>query len=100
MLGKPTALTLEESTDSDLIISWTPPDDGGGAQKITGYDVTVNPGNQTCLMTNTTTLISGITSNTKYVVTVAARNEDNIPGTLSNDLTVITRKYVAICYLT
>ena len=85
-------MELEKKTETVLIISWTPPDVGGGAQEITGYDVTVNPGDKTMAVADTTVSITGLTSNTEYVVTVIARNEDNIEGMPSGDLVAVTRE--------
>ena len=85
-------MTLEGSTDTDLIISWNPPDDGGGAQTKTLYDVSVNPGNQTWSVRSEIAVIPKLTSNTKYVVTVAAKGEDNILGLSSDNLSAVTCK--------
>ena len=82
-------MNLEESNETFLIITWNPPDLGGEAENITGYDVNINTENAIITKINTTAMISGLNTNTEYIVSVAATDKENNTGTPGN-LTAVT----------
>ncbi len=63
---------IGEVRDRTVVLSWTAPDNRG--QPITEYRVTTMPGGaqRTCM--STTCTIDGLTNDTEYTFTVAARN--------------------------
>ena len=72
--GAPTGVTAQTSLDSESIVTWTAPANGGSA--ITSYKVTSSSG-QTCTTptgTTTTCTVTGLTNGNTYTFTVTATN--------------------------
>ncbi|NMO13307.1 hypothetical protein HPC49_15380 [Pyxidicoccus fallax] len=71
----PTGVTATPANRS-LVVTWSAPVETGGSV-ITGYTVTVQPGNhsQEVSANETRATVTGLTNGTEYTVTVAARNE-------------------------
>ena len=67
----PAAPRVGEVRDSTVVLTWTAPDNRG--EPITGYEV-VASGGRTYSCASTTCTIDGLTNNTEYTFTVAARN--------------------------
>jgi hypothetical protein len=59
--------------ESSITVSWSAPEVTGGSA-ITGYTVTSSAG-QTCSVTTTSCVITGLAASTDYTFTVVARNE-------------------------
>ena len=77
---QPSYLTIEDSNEQSIQISWTTPDDDGDAQKIRDYEVTWKKGDgevETEFAAHTFFDLSNLKSNTRYNITVAARGADN-----------------------
>jgi hypothetical protein len=77
--GPPTGVTAA-AADASAVVTWTAPSSDGGAT-ITRYDVTANPGGQSCSTTTvapatpqTTCTITGLTNGSSYTFTVTAMN--------------------------
>ena len=69
--GVPTGVTVVPG-NKQAVVSWTPPATGGSP--ITGYTVTVTPGNTTVTSSSTLTTITGLTDGTLYTFAVTATN--------------------------
>jgi hypothetical protein len=68
----PSAPRVGEVRDSTVVLSWTAPDNRG--EPITGYEVVASPGGRPYPCASTTCTIDGLTNNTEYTFTVAAKN--------------------------
>ncbi|WP_454049228.1 Ig-like domain-containing protein [Cellulomonas sp. Marseille-Q8402] len=68
----PAAPRVGEVRDSTVVLSWTAPD--GRGEPITGYRVVATPGGRVYECASTTCTIDGLTNNTEYTFSVAARN--------------------------
>jgi hypothetical protein len=68
----PTAPRVGEVRDSTVVLSWDAPDNRG--EPITGYRVTAQPGGTQTQCASTTCTITGLTNDTPYTFTVAAKN--------------------------
>ena len=80
-LEKPNSTVIEEVTESSINIIWNAPSLAGGATNITGYLVTVSPGDDDpSTVQETTTNITGLISNKEYSISVAAIGSDNRTG--------------------
>ena len=92
MLNKPNLIDIKEVTESSINITWDAPSLEGGATNITGYQVIVIPdeGNP-AIVQGTTANITGLISNTEYVISVAATGSNERTGAASNT-TVVTSK--------
>ncbi|MEO0493380.1 MAG: S8 family serine peptidase [Actinomycetota bacterium] len=62
-----------EAGDSLIGVSWTSPEDDGGAD-IDGYTATASPGGASCVATGTSCLIFGVGNGIEYTVSVVAHN--------------------------
>ncbi len=70
--GAPTNI-YGESGDETINLSWEAPDSDGGSE-ITGYKITMSPGDVITYTTVTNTTITGLTNGTAYTFTVVAIN--------------------------
>jgi hypothetical protein len=68
----PNAPRVGEVRDSTVVLSWDAPDHRG--EPITEYRVTATPGGTVTRCASTTCTIAGLTNDTEYTFTVAARN--------------------------
>jgi hypothetical protein len=68
----PAAPRVGEVRDSTVVLTWTAPDNRG--EPISGYEVVASPGGRPYSCASTTCTIDGLTNNTEYTFTVAARN--------------------------
>ena len=66
-------------------VSWKAPNNGG--LPITGYTVTVTPGNKTVTSTKTSTTITGLTAGTLYTFAVTATNAVGVSQSMSKTAT-------------
>ncbi|CAK8684508.1 unnamed protein product [Clavelina lepadiformis] len=78
-IGKPTGLTVGDTSSSTIQVTWDAPS-GGDAATITGYVLTWTPADGAGSMTATTdlsspTTISGLNSNTEYTILVTATSD-------------------------
>jgi hypothetical protein len=69
----PAAPRVGEVRDSTVVLTWTAPDNRG--EPITGYEVVASPAGRSYQCVSTTCTIDGLTNNTEYTFTVAARNQ-------------------------
>jgi hypothetical protein len=78
--GAPTGVTASAG-DTTASVSWTAPTNNGGSA-ITGYTVTVSPGNATVSVGGSTlsTLVTGLTNGTTYAFVVNATNGTGTSG--------------------
>jgi hypothetical protein len=56
-----------------LTVSWTAPDETGG-KPVTGYRATAKPGGRECSTAKRSCVITGLTTGTRYTVSVRAKN--------------------------
>ncbi len=70
--GAPTAVTAT-SGNTTATVAWTAPTFNGGST-ITSYTATASPGGRTCTTSGTTCVITGLTNQTAYTITVTATN--------------------------
>ncbi|XP_076804893.1 fibronectin-like [Clavelina lepadiformis] len=85
--SKPTGITISSSTFSSIALTWTAPEDGGGANEITGYKVSWSPAEDAGFdLTGKaeTTTITGLHSNTEYSIQVAAQSSSGVDGEISD----------------
>lgn len=68
----PVAVTAEP-VDAAAIVTWQAPV-SSGSFPVTNYRVTADPGGHTCLTTQTTCALTGLTNGVEYVITVEALN--------------------------
>ena len=95
MFGKPESLNTESTKASSVEISWSAP--FGDGQPVAEYIVTWDPPGSDGMASDTTVveliLIDNLSSNTKYVINVAARAEvGGKDGEYSNNFEAITCK--------
>jgi hypothetical protein len=76
----PANLVGASRSQSSVALNWDAPEDDGGAT-VTGYEISWTGGNQS--VTGSSTVITGLKANTRYVFTVKARNAIGLgPGVL------------------
>ncbi|MGG4142554.1 fibronectin type III domain-containing protein [Paenibacillus algorifonticola] len=77
--------------DGQATVTFTAPADNGGSL-VTGYQVTVTPGNATVTGTTSPITITGLTNGTSYTFTVRAINAagESEPSTVSDTITPVT----------
>jgi len=100
VVAQPVLNAATDISANSLTISWTKPDEGGGARDINEYVVEwiSNDGSSDGLkrVSNKNTIqtcINGLSSNTVYTITVIASNDGNIIGEKSNNEIASTCKY-------
>jgi len=82
VIGKPTHLTVENSSTQDTInLTWNDPEEGGNAMEVELYVVTVTPGDNSLETKGNKIEISNLDSNTNYLLSVAAQGTDSRNGT-------------------
>ena len=69
--GAPTGTTGTSYENSQALVSWTAPDDGGSPPT---YTVTGSPGGQTCTTGTNSCTVGGLTNGNPYTFTVVATN--------------------------
>ena len=70
--GRPTSLVVTP-VHTAIVASWAAPKTNGGST-ITGYEASVTPGRETCVVTGTTCLATGLKNGKKYRLKVRAIN--------------------------
>ena len=82
VLDKPTSVVINDVTDSSINVSWIAPSLGGGATTVTGYLVTIFPDEGDAPdIQGTIAVITGLTSNKEYTISVVAMAADGRNGT-------------------
>jgi uncharacterized repeat protein (TIGR02543 family) len=84
----PTAVTAAVTDESSITISWSAPEVTGGSA-ITGYTATSSAG-QTCSVTTTSCVFTGLAASTDYTFTVVARNEKGVSDQSAPSASVTT----------
>ena len=89
-MDQPISAVINDVTESSVTVSWDTPSLGGGANSIFGYSVTLFPeeGDEP-IVERTTTNITGLISNKKYIISVAAMGSDGRSGA-DMETTVVT----------
>ena len=70
--GRPTSVVVTP-VHTAIVASWSAPNTNGGST-ITGYEASVTPGRETCVVTGTTCLATGLKNGKKYTLKVRAIN--------------------------
>jgi hypothetical protein len=67
-------ISSTQAGNASIVVAWNTPDDNGGAP-IISYEVSASPGSGSCTATvGMSCLVSGLTNNTTYSLTVTATN--------------------------
>jgi len=102
VVAQPVLNAATDISAHSLTISWTKPDEGGGARDINEYlvewisndgssdgNLIVFPGNENYIQVD----INGLNCNTQYTITVVASDVENAIGEKSKEQVETTCKY-------